>query len=181
MAIRPVDHDKIPGELDKKQRVQNCLHSESSKSTHTTPPPHNYYCMGTYARASFSSRQKRDESISARDYGVLEGSTTPPSIQRIRVFAYLPLTLHFSSRASSASATERGTPTTTSALLVRRLKRGNACASGPTKRRVKEWETGRWGGENVTHPRPSRMTCRRAIERHQSTCRPQRKVWNKKW
>jgi len=46
---------------------------------------------------------------------------------------YLPFIRHFSPRASSASATERGIPTTTSALFVRRLKSGNACASGPEK------------------------------------------------
>jgi hypothetical protein len=57
---------------------------------------------------------------------------------------YLPLTLHFSSRASSASATERGIPTTTSALLVRRLKRGNEPASGPG--------TERMGFQVSTHP-----------------------------
>ena len=49
---------------------------------------------------------------------------------------YLPLTRHFSSRASSASATERGIPTITSALLVRRLKRGNEPASGPGTERM---------------------------------------------
>ena len=47
---------------------------------------------------------------------------------------YLPLIRHFSSRASSASATKLGIPTTTSALFVRRLKSGNPCASGPEKR-----------------------------------------------
>ena len=75
------------------------------------------------------ARQKRNESISKITQDSMisiaaarESAGEPP---------YLPLTLHFSSRASSASATERGIPTTTSALLVRRLKRGNEPASGP--------------------------------------------------
>lgn len=82
----------------------------------------------------------------------------PPSVRQIMKdccigeLPYLPFTLHFSPRASSASATERGTPTTTSALFVRRLRRGNACASGPTEIVVRGKWRGRWGEKKANSP-----------------------------
>jgi hypothetical protein len=63
---------------------------------------------------------------------------------------HFPLTRHFfsasSSDASSRAATARSTPTTTSALFVRRLRSGNAPASGPAR----AWSAGaRDGGANA--------------------------------
>lgn len=85
------------------------------------------------------ARQKRNESISATRRDSAPTSTISIATTRGSVSQppYLPLTLHFSPRASSASATERGIPTATSALLVRRLKTGNAPARDPgTEKRV---------------------------------------------
>lgn len=50
---------------------------------------------------------------------------------RVCVSTYFPLTLHFGSLASTLAAISSGTPTTTSALLVRRLRIGIWPASGP--------------------------------------------------
>ena len=84
---------------------------------------------------------------------------------------YLPFIRHFSPRASSASATERGIPTTTSALFVRRLKSGNACASGPEKNGGNRcFYSGGGRGGDETHRRQFQTACRRAIGRHRSIC-----------
>jgi hypothetical protein len=87
--------------------------------------------------------------------------------------SYLPLTLHFSPRASRASATDCGMPTATSALFVRRLKSGNAWASGPRRRkrwRVIDRVVPEARGKGKTHPQRSRMVCRRAIGCRRSIC-----------
>jgi hypothetical protein len=77
---------------------------------------------------------------------------------------HFPLTRHFfsasSSDASSRAATARSTPTTTSALFVRRLRSGNAPASGPARARSAESRDGR--------------ECKRRTERgrERGVCRP---------
>lgn len=77
-------------------------------------------------KLGFRTWDKRNEGISAQGFDTLLKNADKSAEQ-----TYLPLVRHFSSRTSSASATEHGIPTTTSALLVRRLRSGNAPASGP--------------------------------------------------